>query len=131
MSSAKRSRYKWVTLVDGTQMYEVGIEVDGSLFNPRGYPDDEVRAAVLAANERRRQRRSNGAKKAAETRRERTAARVYQAAKRLTLAGGNSIGPRGSCFICRRRLGDSDSINRGIGSECWQDVLDCIAAVPS
>ncbi len=42
------SRYKWVWHHDGTtRLYEVGIMPDGSLYNPRGYPEDDVRSAVV------------------------------------------------------------------------------------
>jgi hypothetical protein len=34
-----------------------------------------------------------------------------------------SIGPRSNGAVCCRGLGDPESIARGIGSECWQDVL--------
>ena len=58
------SRYKWVNH-EGERLYEVGILADGTLHNPRGYPDDVVRAAVLAADARKHERRSRAAKKAA------------------------------------------------------------------
>jgi hypothetical protein len=43
------SRYKWV-YHGAEKLYEVGILPDGTLHNPRKYPDDIVRAAVLAAD---------------------------------------------------------------------------------
>ena len=58
------SRYKWVRH-EGGKLYEVGIRADGALYNPRGYPEDVVRAAVLAADQRRHERRSHAAQKAA------------------------------------------------------------------
>jgi hypothetical protein len=75
----------------------VGIEADGSLWNPNGYPAELVRAAILAAEERRRAaeerrraaeerrraRRIAGAVKATATRARRRTARVHEAAKRL------------------------------------------------
>ena len=120
-------RYKWVWH-GGERLFDVGILDDGTLHNPRGWPEDIVRAAVMAADERRHARRSQAAKKAAETRRQRTAKRVYAVAKRLTLQG-NPVGPRNSCVICGRGLGDQQSIDRRIGSECWQDVLSAVAAL--
>src|SRR5262249_37907513 len=83
--------------------------------------DDVVRAAVSAADARRYDRRSRAAKKAAVTRARRHAQRVYQAAMRI--ARGIGIGEQHNCYICARRLDDPDSIARGIGSECWQEVL--------
>ena len=120
-------RYKWVftDLSTGEKLYSVGILADGTLYNPNGYPDELVRTAVLAANARCHERRSKAAKQAAETRRQRTAKQVYAVAKRLT-QGGNPIGPRKNCVICGRGLSDQPSIARGIGSECWQDVLSAI-----
>jgi len=38
------------------------------------------------------------------------------------------IGPLHHCFICGRHLDDQASIERGIGPECWQDVLSEITA---
>src|SRR5262245_48508390 len=118
---AKPSLYKWVHAPEGTKLFGVGIFLDGTLRNPYGYPEDVVRAAVLAADERRHKRRSEAAKEAAETRRRRTQARVYQVAKRIT--SGGSFGPKQRCVICGKALDDPQSVERGIGSECWQDVL--------
>jgi hypothetical protein len=92
--------YKWVHH-DGGKLYEVGILPDGTLRNPRGYPDEIVRAAVLATDERRRERRSRGAKKAAETRSHRRENLVYAVAARLQ-SGGRPIGPRHHSIICGR-----------------------------
>jgi hypothetical protein len=38
-----------------------------------------------------------------------------------------ATGPRRRCYVCDKKLTDKDSIARGIGPECWQDVLDQIA----
>jgi Family of unknown function (DUF6011) len=115
------SRYKWVRQDDGTKLYSVGILADGSLHNPNGYPNDVVRAAVLAADARRHERRSKAAKAAVETRRERKTKRVDIIARHYKTGG--KIGPRKRCYICARHLSDLESINRGIGPECWQDFL--------
>ena len=109
---------------DNTTLHDVGVLPDGTLHNPRGYPDDEVRAAVLAADARRHERRSRAAKKAAVTRRGRQERQVYAAAARI--AQGGCIGPRRHCAICERGLDDAQPIARGIGSECWQGVLEQI-----
>lgn len=117
------ARYKWA-YYGKDRLDSVGINADGTLHNPNGYPDEIVRAAVLAADGRRRERRSEGAKKAAETRRIRRQKRVYAAADLLVRTG--NLGPRTNCYICGRGLGDRQSIEHGIGSECWQDVLTVI-----
>jgi hypothetical protein len=50
-------KYKWVR--SGVDMlFSVGILADGSLHNPNGYPEDVVRAALLAADARHHERRS-------------------------------------------------------------------------
>jgi Family of unknown function (DUF6011) len=118
--------YKWVYHPDGGKLYEVGILPDGTLRNPRGYPEDVVRAAVLAADARRHERRSKAAKQAAETRGRRRERKVYSVVTRLLAA--NPIGPQNNCAICGRSLTDAPSIDRGIGSECWQDVLKVMTA---
>ena len=60
-----------------------GILPDGTLHNPNNYPDDIVRAAVLAADARRHERRSQAAKRAAVTRSKRQERKVYAIAKAL------------------------------------------------
>jgi hypothetical protein len=100
---------------------DVGILADGTLYNPNGYPDDVVRSAVLKAIERRKKRRSDGAKKAAVTRAVRMERRVYEVVRKIGL--GHKYGPCASCCICDKELGDQQSIERGIGSDCWQRVM--------
>jgi hypothetical protein len=66
----KDIRYNWVR--HGAQrLLEIGINVDGSLHNPNGYPDGLVREAVLAAEDRRKKRRQEAAGRAAVTRKRR------------------------------------------------------------
>jgi Family of unknown function (DUF6011) len=84
------------------------------------------RHAVLVADARRHERRIAAAKLAAETRGRRRKRKVYAAAKKLTFQG-DKIGPRNNCVICGRGLDDPQSIARGVGSECWQDVLTAIS----
>jgi Family of unknown function (DUF6011) len=115
------SLWKWVRH-QGETLYQIGILADGSLHNPRGYPEHIVRAAVLAADARRHERRSAAAKKAAETRARRQEQQILAIARRIV--ANAKIGPRNNCAICGRGLGDPESIERGIGSECWQSVLE-------
>ncbi len=122
------TRWKFVRH-EGATLHSVGVDPDGTLHNPNGYPEDVVRAACAAAGQRRHARRSAGARKAAGTRRRRTEARIYQVARRIV--DGHVLGPASNCQICGRGLGDPDSIERGIGSECWQAVLGCIKAPAS
>lgn len=129
-SKMKNRIYRWVSHPSAPgpaqYFYDVGILADGSLHNPRGYPPDIVREAVEAANARRDARRSEAAKRAAKTRALRREKRVTEAAKRIL--AGEGIGESMHCEICGKALSDPESIKRGIGSECWQDVLTAISA---
>ncbi len=119
---------KWKRAWYGAKLlFNVGILDDGTLHNPNGYPDDIVRAAVLGAEARRHERRSESAKKAAETRRARRDRKVQQIAERARQ--GQGIGNRSHCYVCGKSLGDPASIARGIGPECWQDVLSVAEAL--
>jgi hypothetical protein len=118
--------FNWVRHGE-TMLRQVGIFADGSLYNPNNYPPETVREAVLAALQRRHTRRSEAAKEAAQTRKQRQQAKVYAVAKRIVAK--QNIGPREHCYVCGRSLDDPQSINRGIGSECWQYVLDVVAAL--
>jgi hypothetical protein len=106
------------------KLLNVGILDDGTLHNPNGYPDDIVRAAVQAADARRHARRSEAAKRAAVTRRRRQEKAIWIIARRIL--AGHGVKPAMNCSICGRGLDDPDSIERGVGSECWQAVLACI-----
>jgi hypothetical protein len=122
------SCYRWVRY-KGEKLHSVGINDDGALHNPNGYPDEIVRVAVQGADERRAVKRSKAAKKAAETRQRRKQKLIWQIAKRML--AGKGIGARRNCAVCNRHLDDPASIRRGIGSECWQDVLSAIEQVKS
>ena len=117
------SSYNWVTH-EGKKLFKIGILADGTLHNPNGYPDDVVRAAVLAADARKHDRRSRASKKAAATNSERRTLKVRIIARRLVV--GQATGPASRCYVCRRKLTDQLSKSRGVGSECWQDVLSQI-----
>jgi hypothetical protein len=108
-------------LTPDNMLRNVGILADGTLHNPNGYPEDVVRSAVLAAIEREKKRMSDAAKKAAVTRAIRMERRVYEVDRKLGL--GHKYGPRASCYICGKGLDDQQSIERGIGSDCWQRVM--------
>jgi Family of unknown function (DUF6011) len=116
-------RWRFVTHEE-QRLYKVGVRQDGSLDNPNGYPEDLVRAAIQSAEARWREYRSQAATKAAATRRRRTEQKVYSVSQ--AIIDGHVYGPRQHCVICRKGLDDPDSIERGIGSDCWQRVLLCI-----
>ena len=113
-------RYKWIHH-NGTTFYNVGITPDGLLHNPNHYPDDDVQDAIKFVEALRLERRKRAAKKAAETRRARREKKIYQVVAQLS--AHNPVGPRTHCAICGRHLDDPQSIDRGIGSECWQTVM--------
>jgi len=106
---------------DRTQrLRDVGVLKDGTLHNPNGYDEPLVREAIRQATTNMQERRRQAAKKAAVTRRERHEKRVYEIAQRLV-----DVEIRGRrCACCGKRIWDTESVARGIGSECWQSVLD-------
>jgi uncharacterized protein DUF6011 len=116
------TQYKWVWVNDShDRLFDVGILADGSLYNPRGYPPEIVRNAVLKAIERQHEWQSQAAKKAAVTRARCRGKKIYAVIKKLQL--GHKYGPANHCVICGKELGDPESITRGIGSDCWQLVI--------
>jgi hypothetical protein len=123
-STKYRYLYPATPLPNVPTMRDVGILADGTLHNPNGYPEDVVRASVLVAVERKRERRSQAAKKAASTRAIRRERKIYEIAKKIGL--GHKDGPATHCILCNTELGDPQSIGRGIGSDCWQLVMDKI-----
>jgi hypothetical protein len=104
-----------------SRLYDVGILADGSLHNPNGYPPNRVRAAIAAAIQRRKERRSASAKKAAVTRSRRHELKVDAAARKIETQ--TRLGPREHCYCCGKALVDAESIQLGIGPECWQRIL--------
>ena len=102
------------------------ILADGTLRNPRGYPERDVREAVLAAVELRKARRSAAATKAAGTRARRREHLVHQIARRIA---ERRFEPGVNCAVCRRAPSDPASQARGIGPECWEDVVRAVEAI--
>jgi hypothetical protein len=118
---------KWTWIWHGSErLRSVGILPDATLWNPNNYPEDIVRAAIAAAEAQRHERRSKAAKKAAVTRQRRQERKVLEIAKRSLAEHEYCFPNRTNCEICGRGLGDPQSIQRGVGSECWQDVLRMI-----
>lgn len=83
----------------------------------------EVVRSVYEAVVARHERRKESAKKAAVTRAKRMDRKVYAAARALK---ENRLRPGINCIVCGRGLGDEESISRGIGSDCWQSVLNVL-----
>src|SRR4051812_1439644 len=78
----------------------------------------------LPSSPQRHERRSKAAKRAAVTLAKRREKQVYTVGRRLLQSEG--IGPAMNCVICGRRLSEAPSIERSVGSECWQGVLSKI-----
>jgi len=121
--------YRWrLVRHNGEPLFSVGINDDGTLWNPNGYPEDVVRAAVLAADEQKRTRitknRKEGAQQAAKTRKRRHEIKLQAIVKKMLR--DESIGPSTHCVLCKKQLSDPQSLARGIGSECWQGVLSSV-----
>lgn len=106
---------------EGEKLYSIGLLDDGRLYNPNNYPADVVIAAIEGAKERQRERRHRAALQGAETRQRRREQLIYSIVGQLRL--GHRYGPRQRCKVCGRHLDDTQSIERGIGLECWQTVL--------
>jgi hypothetical protein len=109
---------------NGERYTHIGIEADGTLYNPHNYPEEKVREVVLWADDTRRQQRADAIKRGVETRRKRRENKIIEIAK--TLLAGNGIGNQDWCACCKKILNDPESIDRGIGPECWQQVLAAI-----
>jgi hypothetical protein len=120
------SRYRWIGR-GADALHDVGNLPDGTLHNPHGYPGDTVRAAVLAADQRRHERRSRATKKAGATRLTRRERQIYAIVQRLQAK--QNVGPRSRWACCNKELGDPQSIQRSIGSDCWQLILKQITQV--
>jgi hypothetical protein len=122
------SIYRWVGNPDGgSVLHNVGILADGTLHNPNNYPEDLARRAVQAAEARRHNQRKAAAQKAASTRARRHALKVTKIAQ--AIVAGHRFGPAEHCVICRKALSDEASMGRGIGSDCWQDLLRRITEI--
>jgi hypothetical protein len=49
------TRWRWI-VHEGARLYDVGLNADGSLHNPGGYPEQTVRDAIAAAQDYRHRR---------------------------------------------------------------------------
>ncbi len=121
----KRSVWRWVRH-NGERLYDFGILDDGAMRNPNGYPEEIVRAAIEGVKERLHLPRGEAAKQAARTHRRRREGKVYELVERLKNYG--QLPPALQCCICGKGLDDSESLERGVGSHCWQDVLRALEA---
>ena len=120
----KQIAYRWYRS-NGTVFHNVSLEHDSENIVSFSCDEDDKEAAkagLLAVLISEKAKRSEAVKKAAETRRQRTKARVYEVAR--AWIGANRAAMR--CRICGKKMTDDESILRGVGSDCWQDVLSVI-----
>ena len=103
-------------------MADISMSRDGTIDNPNGYPEEDVRTALRNLVGRYLQAVSDRAKKAAETRKRRVEKKVYEVAQRI-LDGKPGLSGRKSCYVCGKGFSDQKSIGRGVGPECWSHVL--------
>ena len=107
---------------DAGGMTQIGQNRDGTFWNPNGYPEEDVRAAIRAVVSGHLEKLSRAAKQAVETRRKRVEKKVYEVAQKI-LDGSPGLGGRDSCYVCGKGFSDDKSIARGVGPECWQHVM--------
>ncbi len=100
--------------LDKIRLCNIGTNRDGTLFNPNRYPEGLVRAAMVY-------RQKEIAAQQAATRKSRHEKKVYEIVEGLRL--GKKYGPADRCVCCKKDLTDEPSVARGIGPECWQDIL--------
>jgi hypothetical protein len=121
--SGGSQRWRWITVGD-RRMTNVHIRLKHEKVVEAtadgGFTSAEIVRECFAAFVRRHKRRSESAKRGARTAAKRRQLLVYEAAEALK---NNALTPRTRCRICGRGLEDPASIERGIGSECWDQVL--------
>ena len=117
-----RQCWKWVRHGDKRVLNPI-FTSDGTA-TADGVSERVVLEALVMANRNLHARRSESARQAAATRAKRQERRVYESAARI--ADGHMFGPASYCAICGKQVTDTKSIDRGIGSDCWQLVLDAI-----
>jgi hypothetical protein len=42
------------------------------------------------------------------------------------LRSGEPLAAGSTCLVCGRHLADAESVQRGVGSECWGAVIDLV-----
>jgi hypothetical protein len=109
-------------------MEKIGWRLDGTLYNPNGYPEEDVRAAIRGHVAIYLTQLAASAKRGVETRRKRVEKKVYEVAQKI-LDGAPGLAGRHSCYVCGKGFSDDKSIARGVGPECWQHVMERIEAI--
>lgn len=125
-------RWRWVLMPDGGRVRDVSVSHEGGRlvgFDYSGpYDTDAVLDRIVEVLARKRKRRSEAAKRGAATRSARKERRVYEIAKAVLR---ESVSPAARCSLCGRGLTDEQSRRRGVGPECWGDVLRAVERLAS
>ena len=125
-------RWRWVLMPDGGRVRDVSVSHEGGRlvgFDYSGpYDADAVLDRIVEVLARKRKRRSEAAKRGAATRSARRERRVYEIAKAVL---SRSVSPASRCYLCGRGLTDEQSRRRGVGPECWGDVLRAVERLAS
>ena len=121
-------RYKGQHITAPKFTAEGGAQADGT--DPRADTADPriVLEALVQANRDLAVRRSAAAKKAAATRERRR--HLYGKKLAIRISGGEVVGPSLQCKLCDKPVTDAASIERGIGSDCWQFILGLMEKKP-
>ena len=118
--NGKSKSYRWIQW-QGQVFNKIGISGDGQLSNPNNYPEDKVRAALRWVGAKAVVTRKEATIRAVATRARRRAKVIHGIA--AGILADRQYGPRNFCCICEKALTDSESIQRGIGPECWDHIL--------
>jgi hypothetical protein len=122
-------RYRWIEDQDrGHKIHSVDVRmVAGELVVVYDQSVDTTTARIIelvaAAEARRHQRRSKASQRAAETRSHRKDYLVKNWADSYLRGQDMLSQPSDRCHICNRRIYDQASRQRGVGTDCWQEVL--------
>jgi hypothetical protein len=109
---------EWTEAPNG--LANIGVRYDGSLINPNGYPEEEVRAVLEAHFKTEREQRDAIIAKGVRTRARRRLDRLWQAVKAWK---AGTLSPANKSRCCKKHLTDPVSKARGIGPECWEEIL--------
>jgi hypothetical protein len=122
---AGREQQTW-NYLSGAHVWGLQYGLDGSLTFEGTADTVEVLRELVLANRRLKARRSKSAQRAAKKRADRRSKMVYNLVAEMQ--AGKVLQPADNCRLCGRGLDDAESVNRGIGSECWQGVLEALRA---
>jgi hypothetical protein len=129
LSKKAAIRYRWIYDQDhGKRIPNVDIQlVAGQLVVTYDQSvettTERIIEIVAAAEARRHKRRSKAAKQAAQTRLRRKDRLIYQWAESVLRGQSLVDKPSYRCHICGKQLSDHASRQRGVGTDCWQEIL--------